>query len=67
MNRDGSLKNNIEGEKRPIDLFTVDAIGSLNRDFFSPDPVSRFQYEKVHAAKKGLAEHYAERILMSQC
>ena len=41
--------------------------GNLSQLIFSPDPISRFQYEKVHAAKKGLAEHYAERILMSQC
>ena len=45
-------------------LFTIDDIGSLNRDFFSPDPISRFQYEKVHEAKKGSAEHQAERDLM---
>lgn len=45
-------------------LFTVHDIGSLNRDFFSPDPISRFQYEKVHEAKKGLAEQQAERDLM---
>ena len=49
-----------------MNLFTVDDIGSLNRLIFSPDPVSRFQYEKVHEAKKGLAGHYAERILMLQ-
>jgi len=47
-------------------LFTVDDIGSLNRDFFFSDPVSRFRYENVHEAKKGLAGHYAERILMLQ-
>jgi hypothetical protein len=51
------IKNNTEVEKRPIHLFTVDDIGSLNRDFFSPDHVSRFQYEKVHEAKEGLAQH----------
>jgi len=39
----------------------------FNHLIFSPDPVSRFRYEKVYEAKKGLAEHYAERILMSQC
>jgi hypothetical protein len=39
----------------------------LNHLIFFPDSVSRFQYEKVHEAKKGLAGHYAERILMSQC
>ena len=44
--------------------FTVDDIGGLNRLVFSPDPVSRFRYEKVHETKKGLAEHYAERGLM---
>ena len=33
---------------------------------FAPDPISRFQYEKVHEAKKGLPWHYAERILMLQ-
>ena len=49
-----------------MNLFTGGDIGSLNRLIFSPDPVSRFQYEKVHEAKKGLAGHYAERILMLQ-
>ena len=38
--------------------------GNLSQLIFSPDPVSYFQYEKVHEAKKGLAGHYAERILM---
>jgi hypothetical protein len=38
----------------------------LNRLTFSPDPMSRFRYENVHEAKKGLAGHYAERILMLQ-
>ena len=66
MSRDGVLKNNTEVEKRPMHLFTVDDIGSLNRDFFFSDPVSRFRYENVHEAKKGLAGHYAERILMLQ-
>ncbi len=47
-----------------MDFFTVDDIGSLNRLTFSPDPISRFQYEKVHEAKKGLAEHQAERDLI---
>ena len=47
-----------------MNLFTVDDIGSLNRLTFSPDPISRFQYEKVHEAKKGLAEHRAERDLL---
>jgi hypothetical protein len=49
-----------------MDLFTGSDIGSLNRLTFSPDSISRFQYEKVHEAKKGLAWHYAERILMLQ-
>ena len=40
--------------------------GNLSQLIFSPDPISRFQYEKVHEAKKGLAGHYAERILMLQ-
>jgi len=47
-----------------MDLFTGADIGGLNRLTFSPDPVSRFQYEKVHEAKKGSAEHQAERDLM---
>ena len=38
----------------------------LNYLIFSPDPMSRFRYENVHEAKKGLAGHYAERILMLQ-
>jgi len=38
----------------------------LNHLIFSPDPMSRFRYEKVHEAKEGLAQHYAERILMLQ-
>jgi hypothetical protein len=49
-----------------MDLFTGSDIGSLNRLTFFPDSISRFQYEKVHEAKKGLAWHYAERILMLQ-
>ena len=47
-----------------MNFLTGGDIGSVNRLTFSPDPVSRFQYEKVHEAKKGLAGHYAERILM---
>ena len=47
-----------------MDLFTGSDIGSLNRLTFPPDPIYRFQYEKVHEAKKGLAEHQAERDLM---
>jgi len=47
-----------------MNLFTGSDIGSLNRLSFSPDPISRFQYEKVHEAKKGLAEQQAERDLM---
>jgi len=47
-----------------MDLFTGSDIGSLNRLTFPPDPISRFQYEKVHEAKKGLAEHQAERDLL---
>ena len=47
-----------------MDLFAGSDIGSLNRLTFSPDPVSRFQYEKVHEAKKGLAQHHAVRDLM---
>jgi hypothetical protein len=66
MSKDGFLKNNIEGKTRPMDFFTGDDIGSLNRLILSPDPMSRFRYEKVHEAKKGLAWHYAERILMLQ-
>jgi len=38
----------------------------LNRLTFSPDPMSRFRYEKVPVAKKGVAGHYAEGILMLQ-
>ena len=47
-----------------MNLFTDGDIGSVNRLTFSPDPISRFQYEKVHEAKKGSAEHQAERDLM---
>lgn len=47
-----------------MNLFTGSDIGSLNRLTFSPDPVSRFQFEKVHEAKKGLAEQQAERDSM---
>ena len=47
-----------------MDLFTGDDIGSLNRLVFSPDPISRFQYEKVYEAKKGMAQHHAVRDLM---
>jgi len=47
-----------------MNLFTVDDIGTLNRLTLAPDPISGFQYEKVHEAKKGLAEHQAERDLM---
>lgn len=47
-----------------MNLFTGSDIGSLNRLAFSPDPISRFQYEKVHEAKQGLAEQQAERDLM---
>ena len=64
MSRDSVLKNNTEVEERLMHLFTGDVIGSLNRLTFSPDPISRFQYDKVHEAKKGLAEHQAERDLM---
>jgi hypothetical protein len=66
MSRAGFSKNNTEVEKGPMDFFTVDDISSLNRLTFFPDSISRFQYEKVHEAKKGLAGHYAERILMLQ-
>ena len=48
----------------PMHLFTDHDIGGLNRNFFVPDPISRFQYEKVHEAKQGLAEQQAERDLM---
>ncbi len=47
-----------------MNLFTGGDIGSLNRLTFSPDPISRFQYEKVHEAQNGLAEHRAERDLL---
>ncbi len=47
-----------------MNLFTDGDIGSVNRLTFSPDPISRFQYEKVHEAKKGSAEHQAERDLV---
>lgn len=47
-----------------MDFFRVDDTDGLNRLTFSPDPVSRFQYENMHEAKKGLAEHQAERDLM---
>jgi hypothetical protein len=33
-------------------FFTIDDIGSLNRDFFDPDPVSRFQYQKNARGQK---------------
>ena len=47
-----------------MDLFTGADIGGLNRLTFSPDPVSRFRYENVHEAKRGLAEHRTERDLL---
>ena len=47
-----------------MNRFTGSDIGSLNRLIFSPDPVLRFRYENVHEAKKGLAEHHAERDLL---
>ena len=46
-------------------LSDIDTDG-FNHLIFSPDPMSRFRYEKVHEAKKKLAGHYAERILMLQ-
>lgn len=48
---------------RPLRDTDTDGFNYL---IFSPDPVSRFRYEKVPEAKKGLAGHYAERILMLQ-
>ena len=47
-----------------MNLLTGGDIGSLKRLIFSPDPVLRFRYENVHEAKKGLAEHHAERDLL---
>ena len=47
-----------------MNLFMGGDIGGLNRLIFSPDPVLGFRYENVHEAKKGLAEHQAERDLM---
>src|SRR3990167_1685273 len=47
-----------------MNRFTGSDIGSLNRLIFSPDPVLRFRYENAHEAKKGLAEHQAERDLL---
>src|SRR3970040_691486 len=47
-----------------MNRFTGGDIGSLKRLIFSPDPVLRFRYENVHEAKKGLAEHHAERDLL---
>jgi hypothetical protein len=47
-----------------MNLFTGGDIGRLNRLIFSPDPVLRFRHENLHEAKKGLAEHLAERDLL---
>ena len=47
-----------------MNLLTGGDMGSLNRLIFSPDPVLGFRYENVHEAKKGLAEHRAERDLL---
>ena len=47
-----------------MNLLTGGDIGSLKRLIFSPDPVLGFRYENVHEAKKGLAEHHAERDLL---
>jgi len=47
-----------------MNLFTDGDIGSVNRLTFSPDPVLGFRYENVHEAKRGLAEHHAERDLL---
>ncbi len=43
--------------------FSNDTDGLTNL-IFAPDPVSRFQYEKVHEARKGLADQHAVRDLM---
>jgi hypothetical protein len=66
MSRNSFLENNTERKEWSMDVFTGSDIGSRNRPTFSPDPLSRFRYEKVHEAKKGLAGHYAERTLMLQ-
>src|SRR3990172_7937621 len=64
MSRNSFLENNTDRKETPMNLFTDGDIGSVNRLTFSPDPISRFQYEKVHEAKQGLAEQQAERDLM---
>ena len=35
----------------------------LNHFIFSPDPMSRFRYEKVHEAKKGLVGNTLKEFL----
>ncbi len=37
---------------------------SVSQLIFSPDPLSRFQYEKVHGVKQQQADHQALRALM---
>ncbi len=39
-------------------------INSFARHIFSPDPISRFQYEKVHGKKESQADDQALRALM---
>jgi len=38
--------------------------GNLSQLIFSPDPISRFQYEKVHGKKESQADDQALRALM---
>ena len=42
----------------------VHHVDSLSQFIYSPDPLSRFQYEKVHGAKQDQADHEAVKMLM---
>ena len=43
---------------------SVNHVDSLSQLIFSPDPASRFQYEKVHGKKESQADDQALRALM---
>lgn len=43
---------------------SVNHVDSLSQLIFAPDPLSRFQYEKVHGKKESLADDQALRALM---
>lgn len=45
-------------------IFEGEDINSFTRYIFSPDPVSRFQHEKVHGVQKGSVDDQALRALM---